>query len=153
MSENESVFVAIAGSAKNWEDALRLCGKALEERGCIGSAFTSACIEREKSFPTGLPTVLPVAIPHAASDAVYKTSVCVLKLEEPVKFYRMDSSEESVEVRLVFNLAIQGHGAHLDFLQKLMGFVMDEQRLQTCMQLSVEEIAKYLESAIVAEEK
>lgn len=149
MDENTSVFIAVEGQAKDWEDALRICGGALAAQGCIGADFTQACIERERKFPTGLPTTLPVAIPHAASDAVYQTAVCVLKLDQPVKFYRMDSAEESVDVKLVFNLAIQGHSAHLDFLQKLMGFVTDEQQLEKCMELAPDELAAYLASGII----
>lgn len=149
MNEKERAFIAVEGHAENWEEALKLCGDELAKHDCIGWDFTEACIEREKKFPTGLPTVIPVAIPHAASDQVYKTSVCVLRLDRPIQFYRMDSSEESVEVKLVFNLAIKGRDAHLDFLQKLIGFVMDEQQLKKCMEMRIEDIPSYLESAIV----
>ena len=149
MNENGRAYIAIEGHAKNWEDALSICGNELLKNKCIGQDFTRACVEREKSYPTGLPTAIPVAIPHAASDEVYKTAVCILKLDKPVKFYRMDSSEEAVEVKIVFNLAIRGSDAHIDFLQKLIGFVMDEKQLKRCIELPANEIPAYLESVIV----
>lgn len=149
MSEKERAYIAIEGHAEDWEEALRLCSAELLKNACIGGDFAKACVEREKKFPTGLPTAIPVAIPHAASEEVYKTAVCVLKLDKPVKFYRMDAAEEAVEVKLVFNLAIKGQDAHLDFLQKLIGFVMDEKQLKKCTELSVKEIPAYLAAVIV----
>ncbi|MBU2701315.1 PTS system galactitol-specific IIA component [Sporomusaceae bacterium BoRhaA] len=146
---SERAYIAIEGHAENWEEALNLCSAELMKNACIGEDFAKACVEREKQFPTGLPTAIPVAIPHAASEEVYKTAVCVLKLDEPVKFYRMDVTEEAIEVKLVFNLAVKGRDAHLDFLQKLIGFVMDEKRLKKCTELSVKDIPAYLESGIV----
>ena len=149
MENNQKKYIALEAEAKNWEEALRICGSALIENNCIGKDFIEACITREKSFPTGLPTVIPVAIPHAASDEVYNTSICVLKLKNPVSFNRMDDAEESVNATLVFNLAIKGHNNHLDFLQKLIAFVMDEEKIKECLKLSVEDIPQYLERSIV----
>ena len=46
------------------EEAIRLiCGRAMEN-ACIEPEFITAILEREKEFPTGLPTAVPVAIPH-----------------------------------------------------------------------------------------
>lgn len=149
MENNQKKYIALEADAKDWEDALRICGAALIENNCIGAGFVEACITREKSFPTGLPTTIPVAIPHAASDEVYATSICVLKLKNPVTFKRMDDSAESVDASLVFNLAIKGHNAHLDFLQKLIAFVMDEEKIKQCLALPIEEIPQYLETSII----
>lgn len=141
-------YIAIEADAKDWEEAIDLCGKALVEKNCVGKDFITACITREKSYPTGLPTVIPVAIPHAASDAVNTTSVCILKLKNPVKFNRMDDFNESIDAKLIFNLAIKGHSEHLDYLQKLIAFVMDEEKIKQCLTLSINEIPSYLEKNI-----
>lgn len=151
MSENKlnKKYIALAAEAENWEEALRICGKALIGRKYVGQGFIEACVSREKKFPTGLPTVIPVAIPHAASDEVYKTSVCVLKLIKPVRFNRMDDSKETVQARLIFNLAVREHNEHIDFLKKLIAFVMDEQQIKICLELPVEKIPDYLEAAVI----
>jgi len=143
---NSKKYVAIEADAQNWKEAIKFCGEALIANNCIGQGFVTACIEREKSFPTGLPTVIPVAIPHAASDEVNITSVCILKLKNPVEFKRMDDSSESIRARLVFNLAIKGHNEHLDYLQNLIAFVMDEEKVKKCLSLSLGEIPNYLEN-------
>lgn len=144
--DNSKKYVAIEADAQNWEEAIKFCGEALIANNCIGQGFVTACIEREKSFPTGLPTVIPVAIPHAASDEVNITSVCILKLKNPVEFKRMDDSSESIRARLVFNLAIKGHNEHLDYLQNLIAFVMDEEKVKQCLNLPLNEIPNYLEN-------
>ncbi len=151
MSENEAdiKYIAIEAEAENWEEALRICGNTLAGEKCIGQGFIEACVNREKKFPTGLPTVIPVAIPHAASDEVYKTSVCVLKLAKPVQFNRMDDNKQIIKAQLIFNLAVKGCNEHIDFLKKLIAFVMDEQQIKTCLELPIEQIPDYLESAVV----
>lgn len=149
MENNQKKYIALEADAQNWEEALKICGSALIENNCIGAGFVEACITREKDFPTGLPTTIPVAIPHAASDEVYDTSICVLKLKNPVSFKRMDDANESVDTKLIFNLAIKGHNNHLDFLQKLIAFVMDEEKIKDCLDLSIEDIPKYLEKHLV----
>lgn len=95
-----------------------------------------------------MPTVIPVAIPHAASNEVYETAVCVLKLKEPIQFKRMDDSKEQVQTRLIFNLAVKDHNAHVDFLKNMIAFVMDENRVQKCMELSIKEIPNYLQNIL-----
>ena len=122
--DNSKKYIAIEADAQNWEEAIKLCGEAL----------------------IGLPTVIPVAIPHAASDEVNITSVCILKLKNPVEFKRMDDSSESIGARLVFNLAIKGHNEHLDYLQNLIAFVMDEEKVKNCLSLPLNEIPIYLEN-------
>lgn len=141
-------YIAIKANAKDWEEAITICGNALIENECIGKGFITACIEREKNFPTGLPTLIPVAIPHAASDEVKVTSVCVLKLENPVTFNRMDDSTQEINARLIFNLAIKGSSEHIEFLQKLIAFVMDEEKVKKCLSLSIEDIPAYLEAVL-----
>lgn len=53
-----------------------------------------------------------------------------IEVKNPVEFKRMDDSSESIRARLVFNLAIKGHNEHLDYLQNLIAFVMDEEKVK-----------------------
>ena len=43
-----------------------------------------ACIEREKEYPTGLPSEVPVAIPHSKVEGIKDNCVCFLRLKNPV---------------------------------------------------------------------
>lgn len=145
---SKNLYLAAEGSAENWEGAIRLCGKHLMECGNVDQDFVEGCIEREKEYPTGLPSDIPVAIPHCRCGSVKENSICFLRLDKPVQFKRMDDDEEYVETRLIFNLAIKAADDHLAFLQKLMGFVMNEDALIKCSELPLSEIPAFIEAEL-----
>lgn len=43
-------YLAIEGEAKDWEEAIRLCGQAIADAGYADETFMNACIEREKNI-------------------------------------------------------------------------------------------------------
>lgn len=145
---NKNKFIARDGRAGDAAEAIKLCGEILIKNSCVTEAFVEGCLQRETEYPTGLPTDIPVAIPHCKSDAILKSSICLLRLEKPVKFYRMDSSDEYVETDLVFNIAIKSADNHVEFLQKLMQVVTDSTILEKCRSLSLEVVPKFLEEQI-----
>jgi PTS system galactitol-specific IIA component len=58
-------------------------------------------------MPTGLPTTpVGVAVPHADPDHVRTPAVAVGRAVTPIAFAEMASPERTVEVRLVFLLAL-----------------------------------------------
>jgi PTS system galactitol-specific IIA component len=62
-----------------WEEALKILSGRLKEKGYVKDDFYRALVEREKSFPTGLPVEgdIKAAIPHANPDYVIKPAVAV----------------------------------------------------------------------------
>lgn len=145
----EDNYIAIEGEATNWEEAIRLCGDALTANKKTNDSFKSACIEREKEYPTGLPSAIPVAIPHSMCDGIYESSVCFLRLSKPVEFKRMDNDEKVIQTRLIFNLAIKESGEHIQFLQKLMNFLMDEEAIKHCLELDIDQVKHYLKQNLI----
>ena len=141
-------YIAIQGDAKNKEEAIGLCGEALFNSGFVGKTFSENCILREREFPTGLPTNIPVAIPHCKDESVIQDSVCFLKLNRPIQFYRMDDEEEIIETDIVFNLAIKESEKHVDVLSNLIKFVTNSENLELCKSLDILEIPKFLENKI-----
>lgn len=137
-------YLVLESQAKDWKEAIKLCGLALEKKGYADRSFMEACLKREQEYPTGLPCAIPVAIPHAQSVGVKIDSICFLRLAKPVRFYRMDDSDQFVDTNLIFNLAVKNGGQHLEFLQKLMEFVTNEENVQQCKQLPLEQIPAYL---------
>ena len=122
-------YIAINGYAKNSEDAIKMCGEALYKNGFVIEGFSKDCILREKEFPTGLPTDVPVAIPHCNCEKVLQDSICFLKLEEPVMFYRMDDDQECIMTDIVFNLAIKDSKRHVSMLGNLMKFITNRENI------------------------
>lgn len=143
-----TTYLAIEGHADNWEQAIRTCGEKLVQSGKVGPGFTEACLEREKDYPTGLPSEIPVAIPHGFSDDIRESSVCFLRTDTPVRFTRMDDDEEVCDTRLIFNIAVKPGEDHLNFLQQFMNMIMDSEAIQKCLDLPLEEIPVYLEKML-----
>lgn len=107
--------------AKNAEDAIRYLAKLLHERGYVQEQYGEVVVERETKFPTGLPTAgVQVAIPHADSTYVLKSGVAVGVLKQPVRFQVMGSPDSSVNVKIVFLLAVADSSKQTEYLSKLI---------------------------------
>mgnify|MGYP000910268343 CR=1 FL=1 len=145
-------YIAIEGCAASYEEAIQLCGQSLCRAGYVGSSFVQECIAREKEYPTGLCTDIPVAIPHCKSKAIFKNAVCYLRLQEPVAFRRMDDDEATVSTRSIFNIAIKSEGDHLVFLQKMMGVVTDTELLRRLEKIDIEKAPDLLRRSLETKE-
>lgn len=141
-------YLVIHGTANNREEAIRMCGDALHKEGLVGEQFGNLCVMREREFPTGLPTVIPTAIPHVKDDGILENSICFLKLENPVSFKRMDDDSMQIETDMIFNLAIKNPNEHLEALKNMMAFLDNEEALEKCRTLSDEELIDYLQKNI-----
>lgn len=144
----KNIYLATEGEAKDWKEAILLCGECMMRHGSVSRDFIDACIEREREYPTGLPSDIPVAIPHSKAEGIRENCICLLRLDHPVRFYRMDDTDEYVNTRLVFNLAIKEAEEHLEFLKRLIQFVLDQKNILKCSELPLEKIPIYLESKI-----
>lgn len=144
--------IALQGRADSREEAIRLCGQALCQAGIVKESFIEDCIRREREYPTGICTDVPVSIPHCKSDAILQSGVCYLRLDQPVEFRRMDDDEETIMTRSIFNLAITA-GDHLDFLQKMMSIVGDEEFVAELEQVDIGDVPKRLKVRLAAAEE
>lgn len=146
--KGKMTFLAIEGEPADWTEAIRMCGDAIVQSGNAGSQFVQACLDREVEYPTGLPSEIPVAIPHGFSDDISEDTICLLRPTRPVAFRRMDDDEEICEAQLIFNIAIKASEDHLNFLQQLMAFAMNTERLARCLALSIDEVPEFLDSCL-----
>lgn len=125
----EKVFV-IEDEAGSKEEALKLTFRKLYEEGCVKESFYEGCMKREKLFPTGLDTPIPVAIPHTDSVHVISPAVCVLRLRKPVAFSLMEDDSKKAFVEFVFNMALKSNDDQLEMLNKIIGTVQNETLLK-----------------------
>ncbi len=94
-----------------------LCGR-LEAQGYTDAGYLQAVLEREKRFPTALPTLpYATAIPHADAAHVKETGVAVAILHTPVPFRAMDCPDQSLGVRAVLLLAVARPSRQMATLQ------------------------------------
>ena len=111
-------------------DQLLLLGEVadlLEQHGKTTSTYKEAVIEREKVFPTGLQTEhIGIAIPHTDSHHVIEPAIAVAVLEQRVPFIQMGSDNETVQVEVLFMLALKKAEEQLEILQLLIELIQDE---------------------------
>lgn len=108
-------------SFKNKEELFKEATAFLVAKGYVSPEFEEALNKREADFPTGLPTVPPVAIPHTDGTFVKNDTILCIVNKEEVAFNEMGGDEEDVVFPKVFFLLVLGEGAtHLAQLQNLI---------------------------------
>ena len=111
--------------ARNAEDIMRrLCDRAMQ-MNCIEPVFVTALLEREKEYPTGLPTGVPIAIPHI-HDGCLRSFFSMAVLDTPVAFGCMGDPDETVETRLVFLFGITDPSYQTAVLRKFSNIFQDD---------------------------
>jgi transcriptional antiterminator/mannitol/fructose-specific phosphotransferase system IIA component (Ntr-type) len=93
------IFVNL--ETNSFKDLIMLMGETLYENGYVKEKFTYTVIEREKKFPTGLETLIPIALPHADANFTLKKGIAIATLKKPVIFYNMGEPKNFVQVRIV----------------------------------------------------
>jgi PTS system galactitol-specific IIA component len=115
--------------AESSADVIRLLGDRLYSLGYVNEYYTSAVIQREVTFPTGL--VLGgkynVAIPHTDTIYVRSAGIAFASLEKPVIFKNMGDPGSDVETNMVFLLAVKDPKDQVELLQKLIEIFQDEE--------------------------
>ncbi len=101
-------------------EVLRELGARAEAAGCARPGFADALLARERSAPTGLPTVVPVAIPHVDPETVLRPGIGLVRLAEPVAWPEMGSTGRTVEARAVLMLLVGADDGQVDVLSRLL---------------------------------
>lgn len=102
----------------------------LEKKGIVKDTYKEAVIAREKVFPTGLETEhIGIAIPHTDSIHVNEPAIAIAILDDQASFIQMGSENDSVDVSIVFMLAIKKAEDQLEMLQTLIDLIQDEDRM------------------------
>jgi len=109
--------------AKDANTIIQMLGSRLLETGYVRDSFVDAAIDRESRLPTGLPLGggFNAAIPHTDIDHVIKPGLALATLKNPVAFQNMAIPTETVDVSLVFLLALEQPKAQIEMLQEIAG--------------------------------
>ena len=125
-------YIVVKLNGEQKEDILSDIANELFREGYVKNTYSKAILAREEKFPTGLPTPgIGIAIPHTDSEHVLKEGIALGILDNPVKFNLMGGCEkDTVDVEIVFMLAIKEKEAQLEMLQKLVTTFQDENKLK-----------------------
>lgn len=117
----------VAGlEASTDQEVLGALADRLLDAGHVFDTFKAAVQARERRYPTGLPTVVPAAIPHTDADHVLHAGLAVATLARPVAFGEMGGSAEArVETRLVIMLVLKDAHSQIAALQHLVARLQD----------------------------
>lgn len=131
LNNKEQKFIVVNTNTTDKMDLLKELGGKMLEAGYVEDTYTEAVCEREKVYPTGLPTPgVGIAIPHTDSIHVKEKAIILGILDQPVEFMVMGSTDEFVDAGLVFMLAIEQPHAQLEMLQKLIAVCQDQDSLK-----------------------
>ena len=111
--------------AGDWQGVLAHLSGLVVTAGHADASFPEAILERERRYPTGLPTQVPCAIPHTDPHHVRHAGVAVATLARPVAFGHMGSPGTSVQARLVVMLCLTDGQSQVAALQAILARLRD----------------------------
>lgn len=101
------------------EEVVTALAERLLQKGYVHPTYRDAVLTREQSFPTGLPTQpVGVAIPHADPEHCRIPALAVARLPHPVAWGLMGDETETVQISIVFLLALTAE-KQVEFLSQL----------------------------------
>ena len=145
-----SSFVKRFSKAVTFSEAVDQLSVNLLNQNLVTADYPQAVKDREKKYPTGLPTSpIGVAIPHTDPQFVKKNAVSVGVLEEPIEMVVMGTSDEPVSVSIIFLLSLAQSNKQLNILKRIMSVVQDQNELRRIISATNEEIAIDVQKAIL----
>jgi len=115
------------------EEAIRLTGKILVDRGYVNPSYVEKMLEREEMTSTFMGNF--VAIPHGTDDAkheVIESGIAIIQVPEGVDF------GDGNIVKLIFGIAGKGD-EHLDILSNIAIVVSEEENVEEIVKASTKE--------------
>jgi PTS system galactitol-specific IIA component len=104
---NEDLIIVGMVATDN-ETVIRKLGALLMQAGHVKVDFVDSVIARERVYPTGLASEIPVAIPHTDHLHCNSSALAIGLLKTPVRFGAAGESGHQVMARIVFLLSLIG---------------------------------------------
>lgn len=124
--------IRLDATASSQEEAVRLCGSALQELGAVGPEYMEAMVERERIVSSFMGE--GVALPHGTDDSrkyVKFTQLVFVRFATPVDW-------QGEEVKLCLGIAAKGD-EHGELLGNLADKLLDEASYSTLMNSASEQ--------------
>ncbi|GEL14811.1 PTS sugar transporter subunit IIA [Pediococcus cellicola] len=145
-------FVKHIDDGFNFGQIIDELSKNLLDKKLVTKEYPQAVKDREIKFPTGLPTnPVGVAIPHTDPKYVINNAVSVAVLKKPIEMTVMGTTNEKVEISIIFLLSLAQSNKQLNILKRIMSVVQDQDLLQSFALASNDEITRQVRKAILEE--
>ncbi len=123
-------LILVKAAFNTREEIITKLGGLLFENGFVKDSYTQAVLNREITYPTGLPARMAgVAVPHTDTDHVIKPAIAIATLANPVTFFMMGSPETEVQVEIVIMLAVHDAKLVIPVLRKVIFILEDDEAL------------------------
>ena len=140
LTELENIFVDL--KVNDFNELIPLLAQPLIKNANVAESFPNQVIDREHTFPTGLPT-------HTDAEFVINNKVTIATLKTPIQMEVMGGmNDEKIDVSIIFLLALGHSNKQLNVLQKLMGILNQEDVLTKIKNGTKEEIYKIAKEEI-----
>lgn len=123
-------LIQLSLSAKTKEEVIRSLADPLYALDYVHDGYYENVVNREKDFPTGLPTSVPIAICHTEAKYVKQSALAVGTLAAPVAFREMGTPEREVQAEIVFLLALNDPKEQVPWLKKMARLFKDHATLE-----------------------
>jgi PTS system galactitol-specific IIA component len=123
-------LIKLALRVESKEDAIRTLADPLHALDYVCDGYYENVIKREKNFPTGLPTSVPVAICHTEAQFVKQSALAVGTLLHPIAFQEMGTPERTVQAEIIFLLALNDPKQQVPWLKKMATVFKDRNTLE-----------------------
>ena len=121
----ENVFIDV--EVNDTDELFETIGRRMIDGGFAKDSFIQALKDREKAFPTGLPSGnIGVGLPHVDACHVLIPVVAVIRLKKPIQFVMMGSNDTIVDARVIFMLLLEAGESQLTMLQKLVDIIQND---------------------------
>lgn len=139
-----------ASSAKEVIDTL---ASRMHDLGYVKETFAEAVWKREQVYSTGLPTEIPVGLPHTDIAHCLKPTIAIAVLKNPVEFGMMGDPEQTVQTQLVFCLSVTVPDDQVVYLRRLIDFFQQTEKVKELIATkSVEAVISIMEANLFDEE-
>lgn len=130
-NELDSRLITTGLKVKSKDEIMETVGGRFEELGYCRPSYIQALKDREVEFPTGIDIDgVGVAMPHTDVSHVNQAGIGIATLQEPVTFIHMATDDVPVAVRVVFMLAVDDPGRHLEKIQSILEVIQDKKTLE-----------------------
>jgi PTS system galactitol-specific IIA component len=114
-------LIVVGSEARSKEEVIDQLASLFLEKGYVKEGYAEAVVEREKGFPTGLPTQeIQVAIPHTEAEHCLRPGIAVATLKRSVVWIEMATHDTTLNVSIVFLLSITDPKDQVKWLKRLI---------------------------------
>lgn len=133
-NELDSRLITTGLDVKSKDGIMEAMGGRFVELGYCRPSYIQALKDREAEFPTGIDIDgVGVAMPHTDVSHVNRAGIGIATLNEPVTFIHMATDDMPVPVKVVFMLAVDDPGRHLEKIQDILAVIQDREALEKIM--------------------